>query len=168
MSLVDTSPAPSVISRRFSFSLDRIDALIEEYPDPKGAILPILQQVQDLFGYLPRPILQHISKKILVPLTDIYGLATFYRRFRLKPCGRHVIRVCDGTNCHLKGGNRNIEAVERALNLPPGETSEDGEFTFEIVYCLGACAHGPVAIVDDAIHRHATPESLTSKLSMIQ
>jgi NADH-quinone oxidoreductase subunit E len=162
-----TSP-PSVTSRRYTFSLDRIDALIEDYPDPKGAILPILQQVQDMFGYLPRPILDHISRKVLMPLTDIYGLATFYRRFRLKPCGRHVIRVCDGTNCHLKGGNRNIEAVEEALHLPPGETSADGDFTFEIVYCLGACAHGPVAVFDGSIQRHVSPNDVKAKIKTLQ
>jgi NADH:ubiquinone oxidoreductase subunit E len=79
-----------------------------------------------------------------------------------------VIRVCDGTNCHLRGGNANIDAVQQALHLAPGETSEDESFTFDIVYCLGACAHGPVAVVDDAIHRHASPRSLKSEIQQLQ
>ena len=167
MPATSLSPVVPSIRPSRSFDYERIDRIVEEYSDQKGAVLPILQSIQDLLGYLPRPVLQHISQKMLIPLNDLYGVATFYRRFRLSPCGRHSICVCDGTNCHLRGAERNIEAVQRALHLAPGETSIDGSFTFETVYCLGACAHGPIVLLDGVIQRHTSARALVDKIGLL-
>lgn len=147
--------------------LARLDRILEEFKEVKGALIPILQRAQDAFGYLPRPVLNHIALKARVPLADVYGVATFYAQFHLTRRGRHLIRVCDGTACHVRGAGRNIEVLEKSLGLVPGGTSSDYEYTVEVVYCLGTCGLAPVAVVDNQVCGRLTPEGMVRHLQTL-
>jgi NADH-quinone oxidoreductase subunit E len=147
-----------------SVDLTRLDRILEEFKSARGALIPILQRAQDAYGYLPRVVLSHIAYKARVPLADAFGVATFYAQFHLERRGRHLIRVCDGTACHVRGANRNIEVLEKSLGLVPGETSSDYEYTVEVVYCLGSCGLAPVAVVDNQVCGRLTPEGMVRHL----
>ncbi len=114
----------------------------------KGRLIPILENIQAKFGYLPEEELCKVSTEYGISLVDIYGVATFYSAFSLKPRGKHLISACLGTACHVRGGQAIAKEIEQQLNVKAGETTEDKEFTFETVNCLGACALGPVVVVD--------------------
>ena len=144
-----------------------LDRILEEYGGQKGAVIPILQHAQDIYGYLPKEILAEISKRTGIPLSRLLGVATFYAQFRLSKRGKHLIRVCDGTACHVRGASKCIEAMERSLGVPAGGTSADYEYTMEIVYCLGSCGLAPVAVVDDRVLGRLTPNSLVEQLGSI-
>lgn len=144
-----------------------LDRILEEYGGQKGAVIPILQHAQDVYGYLPKEILAEISKRTGIPLSRLLGVATFYAQFRLNKRGKHLIRVCDGTACHVRGAPKCIEAMEHSLGVPAGGTSADYEYTMEIVYCLGSCGLAPVAVVDDRVLGRLTPNSLVEQLGSI-
>jgi NADH-quinone oxidoreductase subunit E len=148
--------------------LSLLDHILDDFRGRKGAVIPVLQRAQDAYGYLPREVLKAISQKMLIPLNHLYGVATFYAQFRLQRRGRHLIRICDGTACHVRGSGKSIEAVERALRVAPGETSPDYRYTLEIVYCLGSCGLSPVAVVDDRVQARLTPESLVQQLESLE
>lgn len=114
----------------------------------RGGLIAILEAIQERQGYLSEEALRIVSKQTGRSLVDIYGVATFYRSFSLKPRGRHLICLCLGTACHVRGGPRILDEFERRLEIKAGETTPDGEFTLETVNCLGACALGPVVVVD--------------------
>jgi NADH:ubiquinone oxidoreductase subunit E len=141
-----------------------LDRILEQYGNQKGAVIPILQHVQDAYGYLPKEILAEISRRTGVPLSRLIGVATIYAQFRLTRRGKHLIRVCDGTACHVRGAAKNVEAVEKALGVSPDGTSPDYEYTMEIVYCLGSCGLAPVAVVDDRVHGRLTPKAMVEQL----
>ena len=141
-----------------------LDKVLEEYAGQKGAIIPILQHTQEAYGYLPKEVLQEISKRTGIPVSKLLGVATFYAQFRLSRRGKHLIRVCDGTACHVRGASKCIETVEKQLGVPAGGTSEDYEYTMEIVYCLGSCGLAPVAVVDDKVYGRLTPNILVEQL----
>ncbi len=145
-----------------------LDHILEEFKGRKGAVIPILQRAQDAYGYLPREVLRAISERTLIPLNQLYGVATFYAQFHLQRRGRHLIRVCDGTACHVRGSGKNIEAIERSLCVGPGQTSEDYKYTLEIVYCLGSCGLAPIAVVDDKVYAHLAPEALVQRLESLE
>lgn len=144
--------------------LARLDRILEEFKGVKGALIPILQRAQDAFGYLPRPALDHIARKTRIPLADIYGVATFYAQFHLTRRGRHLIRVCDGTACHVRGAAKNIEVLEKRLGLAMGATSPDFKYTVEAVYCLGSCGLAPVAVVDNHVCGRISPDGMVRQL----
>ncbi len=144
-----------------------LDKILEEYAGQKGAIIPILQHTQEAYGYLPKEVLQEISRRTGIPVSKLLGVATFYAQFRLNRRGKHLIRVCDGTACHVRGASKCIETVEKQLNVPAGGTSEDYEYTMEIVYCLGSCGLAPVAVVDDRVYGRLTPNSLVEQLEAL-
>jgi len=123
--------------------------------------------VQDLFGYIPRDALPIISERLLIPLNELYGVATFYPKLHFAPQGQHVVRVCDGTSCHVCGGPRILDAAARALGVEPGGTSDDMKFTLEVVHCLGACGLSPVAVIDGKVLGRVRPERLTQQLQDI-
>lgn len=141
-----------------------LEKILEEYAGQKGAIIPILQHTQEAYGYLPKEVLQEISKRTGIPVSKLLGVATFYAQFRLNRRGKHLIRICDGTACHVRGASQCIETVEKELNVPAGGTSEDYEYTMEIVYCLGSCGLAPVAVVDDKVYGRLTPNTLVEQL----
>jgi len=126
-----------------------LDEILGSIPDVGGDdLVPILQQVQKAYGYLPKSILEAVSERTGIAASRIFGVATFYEQFHLEPHGRHTIKCCRGTACHVKGGPRIIKTIQKSLGIEPGETTEDMEFTFETVACLGACALAPVMVID--------------------
>lgn len=150
--------------------LKQLERLLDEFQagGHDGAVIPLLQRTQDLLGYLSRPALRLISKKTLIPLSRLYGVATFYAQFRLKRRGRHLVRVCDGTACHVRGAGKSIEALGKSLGIEPGATTPDYKLTLEIVYCLGSCGLSPVALVDDKVYGRLQPDELVGRLSELQ
>jgi len=147
-----------------TLDLAPLDRILEEYAGQKGAVIPILQRAQEVYSYLPKEVLAEISRCAGIPLSQLIGVATFYAQFRLTKRGKHLIRVCDGTACHVRGATRCIEAMEQSLGVPVGGTSEDYEYTMEVVYCLGSCGLAPVAVVDDRVLGRLTPSSLVEQL----
>jgi len=128
--------------------LDNLSHVLEKYSNQHGGLISILEEIQAAHGYLPREMLEELARETGRSLVDIYGIATFYRAFSLTPRGNHLISVCLGTACHVRGGPLIAEEISRQLGIQPGETTDDREFTFETVNCLGACALGPVVVVD--------------------
>jgi NADH-quinone oxidoreductase subunit E len=149
------------------FDLAPLTQILDEFKAQKGAVIPILQRTQDAYGYLPKPILKEISRRTRIPLSQLMGVATFYAQFHLHRRGRHVIRVCDGTACHVKGAAKNVEAVEKALDVKAGGTSPDYKATLEIVYCLGSCGLAPVAVVDEKVYGSLTPDVLVQQMEKL-
>ncbi len=125
-----------------------VQELLEEHDDNRGALIAVLEEIQEQDGYLSEQALRMVSEKMGRSLVDIYGVATFYRSFSLRPRGKHSICVCLGTACHVRGAQRIVEEFERQLGIEAGETTPDREFTLETVNCLGACALGPIVVVD--------------------
>jgi NADH-quinone oxidoreductase subunit E len=146
------------------FDLEPLNQILEDFKGQKGAVIPILQRTQDAYGYLPKEILAAIARKTGIPISRLYGVATFYAQFHLTRRGRHLVRVCDGTACHVRGAPKNIEAIEKNLGIRPGATSSDYKYTFEIVYCLGSCGLSPVAVVDDKVYGRLVPDALVNRL----
>ena len=128
--------------------------------DDYGGLIAVLEKIQAKYGYLPEDVLREVSRKTGRSMVDIYGVATFYRAFSLTPRGKHLISVCLGTACHVRGGPAIAKEIEQQLGIRAGETTEDNEFTFETVNCLGACALGPVVVVDG----HYFPKVRTSQV----
>ncbi len=126
----------------------KIKSCITKYNFEKKALISILQDIQEEYNYLPQEALNIVSKTLGIPLIDIVGVATFYRAFSLEPRGKHLVTVCVGTACHVRGGPNILEEFERKLNVKAGGTTDDGQFSLETVACLGCCAIGPVVIVD--------------------
>jgi NADH:ubiquinone oxidoreductase subunit E len=132
--------------------MEKLPGLVQKYEQENGTVIGLLQDIHEEFGYLPEEVLDQVSKDINVPLSTLYSLATFYSSFRLEPMGKHHICTCVGTACHVKGAPFVVETIERELNVKAGETTEDGQYTFDTVNCLGACALAPLVIVDDEYH----------------
>ncbi len=127
---------------------EEISTIVEKVGASKGGLISILEEIQAKYSYLPEDALRAVAEETGRSLIDIYGVATFYRAFSLKPRGKHLISVCLGTACHVRGGPAIAEEIERQLGIKAGETSSDNEFTLETVNCLGACALGPVVVAD--------------------
>ena len=132
-----------------SVDLSLIDPLIEKHKSKKGNMIPMLQGTQDIYGYLPKESFVKISELTGLNLSEMYGVATFYTQFRLNPVGKHIIKVCHGTACHVQNATAISEALEDALGIKDGETTEDRLFTLESVACLGCCSLAPVMMIGD-------------------
>lgn len=130
----------------------KLDEIIHESGVHRSNIIPILQGVQATYHYLPEDALRYLSDKLHIPLIDLYSIASFYKAFSLTPRGKHLINVCLGTACHVRGGVPILEEIERKLAIKRGETTSDKNFTLETVNCLGACALGPIVVVDEDYH----------------
>jgi NADH-quinone oxidoreductase subunit E len=125
----------------------------------RSALIPMLQQVQEEVGYVPKEAISEIGKELKISTSEIFGVLTFYAQFRLKPVGEHMVKICQGTACHVRGAPLIIEAVEDVLELPDGnDTTEDLKFTVEKVACFGACSLAPVIIVDEDTKGNITPD----------
>jgi NADH-quinone oxidoreductase subunit E len=157
MELVRDFPKVKAIVESYT---EKVDSLIDSYADKKEQLLSLLQDVQAEFNYLPRDVLIKISQKLDIPLSQVFGVATFFRAFSLKPRGRHLVTVCLGTACHVRGGHRLVDKVERDYRIKPGETTGDMKFTLETVNCLGCCALGPVVVVDGKYESQMNPDKL--------
>ena len=138
--------------------LENVKKICEKYEQMGGGLISILEDIQSTYSYLPEEALKNVAENTGRSLVDIYGVATFYKSFSLKPRGKHLISVCSGTACHVRGANNVAKEVEQRLNIKSGETTSDNEFTLETVNCLGACALGPVVVVDG----HYFPQVKTS------
>jgi NADH-quinone oxidoreductase subunit E len=134
----------------------KVKAIIEKYNGERGFLVPILQDVQKEWNYLPRKALDAVSLLLDIPISQIFEVATFYRAFSLEPRGRHQVCLCTGTACHVRGAARIGDHIQRALGIQAGETTPDLEFTYETVNCLGACALGPVLTVNAEYHGQVT------------
>jgi NADH:ubiquinone oxidoreductase subunit E len=145
-----------------------IEPILQEFRDQKGAVIPILQRTQDIYGYLPEDAMVEISKKSGISISQLYGVATFYAQFNLEPRGRHLIQICDGTACHVKGAPKSVAAVEEEFNLKAGGSDPDYEYTLEIVYCLGSCGLAPIALVDGQVYGNTTPDSLVKSINELE
>ena len=129
-----------------------VDQVIERWDSDPSFLIPMLQDIQDKYRYLPRPALLRLHKKLNLPLTRIYEVATFYKAFSLEPKGKYIIQVCLGTACHLRGGPGIVDAFKRELGIDVNKTTSDGFFTLQTVNCLGACALAPVVKVNEEVH----------------
>ena len=134
----------------------KVQSIIDKHQGLKKNLIAILLDVQECFNYLPPEALRLVAKSLDMALIDVCGVATFYRAFSMTPRGKHTCLVCLGTACHVRGGPKILEELERKLDIPAGETTKDGQFTLETVACLGCCAIGPVVVVDGEYHGHAT------------
>ncbi|WP_213700873.1 MULTISPECIES: NADH-quinone oxidoreductase subunit NuoE [Aminobacterium] len=142
--------------------------IVAPWKNKKGGLIPILQEAQHEFGYLPPEVMETISKELKIPKAEIYGVATFYAQFHLKPRGRHVIRVCRGTACHVRGSLKILEKVKELTGVSENETTDDLRFTIEPVACLGACGLAPVMMVDSQTFGRLAPDMVAGVLAKFE
>jgi len=147
-----------------AIEIQKVKSFITRYNNEKKALISILQDIQAEYNYLPQEALKFVSESMGIPLIDIIDVATFYRAFSLEPRGKHLVTVCLGTACHVRGGPKILEEFERILSINAGKTTKDGEFTLETVACLGCCAIGPVVVVDGDYHAQTTIRKVNSIL----
>lgn len=145
-----------------------LDTIIETFGGAKGALIPILQRAQEIYGHLPREVLTHIAERTNTPLNQVYGVVTFYAQFYLEKRGKFVVRQCDGTACHVRGSAKIIDAVQQELGIRAGESTEDYKFTYEVVYCLGSCGQSPVALINDKILGRLEPVEMVKTLRQLE
>jgi len=140
--------------------------LLDEYRGKKGNVIPVLQQAQEIFGYLPKSVLIKISEELGIPISRIYGVVTFYAQFHLEPRGKNIIRSCQGTACHVRGAKAILAELEKQLGLDEKRvTTTDLKFTLEKVACIGACGLAPVMMVNDSTHGRLTTEAIPGILA---
>ena len=143
----------------------KVKQVLQKHQHDKSLLVDILQDIQAEIGYLPKEALQETSLSLGVPLSRVYSVATFFKAFSLTPRGRHLINVCLGTACHVRGADKVLEQMEQELKIKAGETTPDLKFTLETVNCVGACALGPMVIVGEDYHGEMTPETVGSVLA---
>ena len=136
--------------------LSKLDPLIAKYKGKKGNLIPLLQGAQELFGFIPRSAFEKLAAETGIPMSDMFGVATFYAQFRLNPVGRNIIKVCHGTACHVQNALEITESLEEALKVKDGQTTEDRFFTLESVACLGCCSLAPVMMIGDQTYGKLT------------
>ncbi|RPJ71950.1 MAG: NADH-quinone oxidoreductase subunit NuoE [Acidobacteria bacterium] len=146
-----------------------IEPIVSKYPaGRRDALIPLLQEVQESHGHLSRDAVVRIGEHLRLPASKVYGVATFYNQFRFQPLGRYHVQVCRGTACHVKGSLQALSAIQRTLNIKPGQTTRDGAFSLEVVACLGACGLAPVIAVNGEFHAGATSEKVTRILRTLR
>lgn len=148
-----------------TFDYGAVQEVLDRFQDEKGALIPILQAIQEAYGYLPRKALEYTARQLRIPLSKIFGVATFYAQFHLTPRGKNIIRVCQGTACHVRGGAKILQTLKEQLNLEVNETSEDLKFTLESVACIGACGLAPVMMINDETFGRLTPNKIAEILA---
>jgi NADH-quinone oxidoreductase subunit E len=146
-------------------SLSKITAILERYSANRSSLIPVLQDIQENFGYLSEESVEELARLMDISANEIYGVATFYTQFRFNPPGRHTIQSCQGTACHVRGGHQILNDLEQRLGITAGQTTEDGQFDLERVACLGCCALAPVVAVDHKVHAQVTAKKIPSILS---
>lgn len=140
--------------------LQKTKEVLRRFTKKRGNLVPVLQQVQDELGYLPREAMIEVAQFLKIPEIDVYGVVTFYNQFRLTPPGRHSIRVCLGTACHMKGGYILLDAWKRRLSIGRGQTTKDREFDLDTVACVGCCAMAPVNVIDKKAEGRVSPTKI--------
>ncbi|MEW6263813.1 MAG: NAD(P)H-dependent oxidoreductase subunit E [Thermodesulfobacteriota bacterium] len=137
--------------------LAAVDSIIARYADKPGSLIPVLEEIQESVGFIPKSIQAKVAVGLGLPFSEVHGVVTFYHFFTMVPRGRHTIRCCLGTACYVRGGKNTLDKLSTALALTPGETSADRRFSLETVRCLGACGLAPVMVVDEDTHRQVKP-----------
>jgi NADH-quinone oxidoreductase subunit E len=143
---------------------DRLDSIINKYVGQEGVLIQLLLDVQHEFNWIPKEAIMRINKRLKIPVSEIYRVASFYTALSLKPRGRHLVRVCSGTACYVRGGPRILDSVQRIIGIGCGETTKDNKFSLETVNCLGCCALGPVVEIDGQYHGKLSPSSVEKLL----
>lgn len=143
---------------------EQLAEVLASYKGEKGAVIPILQKVQEKLGYLPEEAVKEVARFLRTSESDIYGIATFYAQFRFTHPGEHTIKVCMGTACYVRGGELLLDTVQRELDVKPGGTTSDYKFSLERVACFGCCALAPVIVVDKTVHSRMTPSKVKEVL----
>ena len=139
--------------------------VIAKYKGMKGALMPIMQEAQEIYGYLPYQVQKIISDETGIPIEKIYGVATFYAQFSMSPKGKYVVAMCLGTACYVKGAGAVLEEIEKTLGIADGECTPDGKFSLEVCRCVGACGLAPVMIVDGDVYGKMTPDRVSGILA---
>ncbi|HOM57136.1 MAG TPA: NAD(P)H-dependent oxidoreductase subunit E [Candidatus Latescibacteria bacterium] len=146
--------------------LRSLDAVIDGYSNTEGALIPVLQSAQNLFGYLPETVLRHISTRLKLPYSQVTGVVTFYSFFSTVPRGEHVVRVCLGTACYVRGGKEVLATLRKQLGINVGESTEDRKFSLAVGRCFGACSLAPAVMVDETVHQRVRPAKVKDLLAM--
>jgi len=141
-----------------------IDSILSRFPETRGNLIGILHEIQNHFRYLPEEELRYVSRKTGIPITQIYSVVSFYNRFSLTPKGKHEIRVCLGTACHVKGAERVMDEIKHRLNIEKGESTDDMNFSLEEVRCIGACSLAPAVVIDADTYGDVAPKEIASIL----
>ena len=143
---------------------EKLKEILSPYSGKKDELIPILQEAQEQFGYLPSEVMLEIAKFLRLPESTVFGVSTFYAQFKFSPTGRKKVRLCRGTACYVRGAPRILEEVEKYLGIKPGETTEDLEYSLETIACFGSCALAPVMVVDDNVYGRMTPKKVAQIL----
>jgi NADH:ubiquinone oxidoreductase subunit E len=166
-SVVAKRKAETVPKRQEGFTAEQwsaVDAIIEGHKAKPGSLIPVLEEIQEAIGYLPKPVLDRVAKGLRIPFSEVYGVVTFYSFFTMFPRGKHTVRCCLGTACYVRGGSKILETLRDKLKIEPGETTQDRRFSLETVRCLGACGLAPVVVVDEDTHRQMKPSKIPGVL----
>ena len=145
---------------------EALEKVFAKYKDTPGRLMPVLQEAQDIYGYLPYEIQQRISDALRIPISDVYGVASFYSQFNLSPKGKHRISVCLGTACYVKGANKVLEKIEERLGIKNGECTDDRLFSIDSCRCVGACGLAPVIMIDDKVYGNLDVNKVDAILDM--
>ena len=136
---------------------EKLNEIFSHYSGKKEELIPVLQETQEQFRYLPEEAMREISRFLRIPESTVYGVSTFYAQFKLTPLGRKIIKICRGTACHVRGGTKILEETEKRLGIKDGETTDDLEYTLETIACFGSCALAPVMVIDKTVYGRMTP-----------
>ena len=143
---------------------EKLDKILAHYSGSRDELIPVLQEAQEEFRYLPREVMLEIAKFLRIPESAIFGVSTFYAQFKFVPTGRKIVRLCRGTACHVRGAPHILDEVERQLGIKPGETTDDLEYSLETIACFGSCALAPVIVIDHKVYGRMTPKKVAEVL----
>ena len=146
----------------------RLDEILKEYKDKPGGLIPVLQMAQGIFGYLPEDVVRHISKAMNKPFSEVAGVIGFYSFFSTKPRGKHMVRVCLGTACYVRGGKQVLDAFKKELEIDVGDTTPDRLFSLDVARCFGACGLAPAITIDDVVYQRVKPTKVREILGKYQ
>lgn len=146
----------------------KLDEIIDKYRGQPTGLIQVLHRAQEIVGYVPREVQERVADGLNVPISDVYGVVTFYTLFSLKPKGKYKISVCAGTACYVRGTAQILESLGQELNIKPGETTDDGKFSVEVVRCLGACGLGPVMMINEDVHGRLEAENVPQILAQYE
>lgn len=139
---------------------EALERIFQEYAKKKGALIQVLHAVQNVLGYLPREALKRVAQALNIPLSEVYGVVTFYHFFSMKPRGKHVIQVCLGTACYVRGGQAILDKLRKDLEVDIGSITSDGLYSLEVMRCAGACGLAPVVRIDNDVHKRVSPSQI--------
>jgi NADH-quinone oxidoreductase subunit E len=161
----DTGKAEAKTIAEYKAKMEvKVDEILAGFNGDKSEVIPILQKTQQIFGYLPQEAMKRIASFVKVPECTLFGVATFYTQFKLKPTGKNIVTVCRGTACHVKGGARILKEIEKRLGIKPGQNTSDMEYTLETVACIGACAIAPNITINNEVHGDMTAKKVAELL----